>query len=113
MTDKNGDPRAVSHDLFGNSAFVEVAESADRILYADGAGGTVTTRQVAAATGSSDSVVRPVMLRLTAVGLLVALPKTGAANGPQPYARGDAEAWTALRVLLGRLAGMPPGVAAS
>lgn len=107
VTDESGDPRAVSHALFGNAAFAEVLSSADLILAAAGDGGTVTTRQVAAATGASDSVVRPVMRRLAAAGLLLPLTKTGPTNGPQPYARGDDVAWGAARVLVEQLAGLP------
>lgn len=102
----------MSHALFGNAAFAEVAASADQILTAAGAGATVTTRQVAAATGASDSVVRPVMRRLAVAGLLVPLPKTGPANGTQPYERGPEGAWDALRNLADQLAGLPPGLAA-
>lgn len=87
-------------EAVGNTSLAEAARSAHTILAAQGPGGTVTTRQVAAATGTSDSVVRPVMLRLTAAGLLSMLPKTGQANGPQLFARRNTARWDALVSLL-------------
>lgn len=111
VSDRTRDPRAVSHALFGNAAFAEAVASADRILTAAGDRGTVTTRQVAAATGASDSVIRPVMRRLADAGLLAPLPRTGPGNGPQPYARARPDAWDALRDLVECLHRVP-GLAA-
>lgn len=96
MVGQRRDARVVSSALFGNAAFAEVVTSADTILAAAGHSATVTTRQVAAATGAADSVVRPVMHRLAAAGLLVPLPKTGAANGPQLFVRAHPSSWQAL-----------------
>lgn len=100
MADGSAPGRSVSHALFNNAAFGEVALSADRILAAAGAGGTVTTRQVAAATGSADSVVRPVMQRLVGAGMLTPLPKTGAPNGPQLFLRAEPARWVVLLALV-------------
>ena len=106
MAASDGAPRALSHAVFGNAAFAEVAASADAILTAGGAGATVTTRQVAAATGHSDSVVRPVMQRLAAGGLLLPVPKPGPVNGPQPYERGRPSRWGPLLGLVSDLSGL-------
>lgn len=104
------DGRAVSRALFGNAAFIEVARATDRILANAGHDGTLTTRQVAAALGISDSVVRPVMLRLVAVGLLVALPKNSTGYGPQFFRRGHQVSWSSLTELVNDLVEVPPSL---
>ena len=76
--------------MFNNAAFTEVVASAHIILAAGN--GRVTTRQVAAATGRSDSVVRPVMLRLVAAGLLVDYG-SATSRGPHPFTRGNSDLW--------------------
>lgn len=107
VADGTGKARTVTHALFNNRAFADVAVAAHRILEA-APKGTVTTRQVAAATGFADSVVRPVMVRLAAAGLLRALPKHGAANSTQLYLRADDELWRRLMALLDHAYGVAP-----
>jgi hypothetical protein len=109
VTDRTGEARTVTHALFNNRAFADVTVAADRILDA-APQGTVTTRQVAAATGFADSVVRPVMIRLNAAGLLRALPKQGAANSTQLYQRVDDELWQRLLALIDHAYGVPTDV---
>ncbi|WP_299056423.1 hypothetical protein [uncultured Nocardioides sp.] len=87
------DPEVVSLALFNNAALAEVLVSADRILSVTPH--TVTTRQVAAATGRSDSVVRPVMMRLLSGGLL-SEPAQVTGRGPRPFARAHQELWERL-----------------
>lgn len=87
------DSGAVSLALFNNAALLEVLVSADRILGV--APHTVTTRQVAAATGRSDSVVRPVMMRLLAAGLLRE-PTEVVGRGPRPFTKARHELWQRL-----------------
>lgn len=101
MAAADEDPRSVSHGLFNNNrSFAQIADSVDRILGGGGPQPTVTTRQVAAAIGTTDSVVRPVMQRLAKAGLLEAQVRTGAVNGPQPYARTRPSRWASLRALI-------------
>lgn len=97
----------MSHALFGNASLAEAAVSTDRILTGGGSGATVTTRQVAAATGSADSVIRPVMQRLVVAGLLTPLPKMGPSNGAQLFLRSAPNRWTALIALLNSIAEVP------
>lgn len=94
----------MSAALFNNAAFTEVLASAHILLSTTDA--KVTTRQVAAATGRSDSVVRPVMRRLVAAGLLVD-PEPTSTRGPHPYARGDAALWRELLGVVALVSGAP------
>lgn len=99
------DTRSVSLAVFNNAAFAEVVSSADRILSVSPH--TVTTRQIAAATGRADSVVRPVMKRLVAACLLNEPGKTSD-RGPRPYSRSSPELWDRLTSLVDLL-GDPKG----
>lgn len=90
----------MSSALFNNASFTEVLTAADSIL--DMAPGTVTTRQVAAATGRGDSVVRPIMMRLVDAGLLDQTPSNGP-RSPRPFARANAGLWEALMLVTARL----------
>lgn len=94
----------MSAALFNNAAFTEVLASAHTLLALDG--GEVTTRQVAAATGRSDSVVRPVMMRLVAAGLLVDPGPTGS-RGPHPFTRDNADLWRELLGVVSVVTGTP------
>lgn len=104
MQGQSGDARSVSAALFNNAAFTEVLASAHILLAAPD--GTVTTRQVAAATGRSDSVVRPVLLRLAAAGLLVDQGST-AVRGPHPFTRGRPDLWRELLGVVSVVSGAP------
>jgi hypothetical protein len=64
--------------IFGNRHFAEVVLAVDRLSATGDA--FVTTRMVASETTFGDSLVRPVMRRLDAAGLLAALPRT---SGPR------------------------------
>lgn len=83
--------------LFNNAAFTEVVVAADRIL--EVSPHTVTTRQVAAAIGRSDSVVRPVMKRLVAGGIL-SDPGTSSERRVCPFTRSRPGAWEPLLALI-------------
>lgn len=78
--------RLRSAAVFGNRFFAEVAIAVDRLSGAGGAG--VTVRMVAADTGLVDSVVRPVMRRLTDCGLIA-----------EPFRRGRVRSALHYRVL--------------
>lgn len=104
MQGQFADARSVSAALFNNAAFSEVLASAHILLAAPD--GTVTTRQVAAAIGRSDSVVRPVLLRLVAAGLLVD-EGSKAGRGPRPFARGRRELWKELLRVVSVVSGAP------
>jgi hypothetical protein len=69
--------------LFGNRYFVEVVLAVDRLSATGDA--FVTTRMVAADTALGDSLVRPVMFRLTTAGLIAALPRTGGPRSTLNY----------------------------
>ena len=99
MSDNAASAREQCHAIFNNMAFADVVMTADGLL-AGSADGTLTTRQVAAALGLSDSVVRPVMVRLAAAQLLDDLPKMGAANGPRLFHRRNEDRWTAICALI-------------
>ncbi len=74
MTDHPDETRReISYALFGNRAVIDVVNAIVRLTPASE--DFVTTRRVAAVTGLSDSVVRPVMRRLVAAGLLIDLPR--------------------------------------
>ena len=81
----------MSAALFNNAAFTEVLVATHKILAAGDE--QVTTRQVAAATGRGDSVVRPVMNRLVAAGLLV---DSGPSGGARPFTRSRPDLWREL-----------------
>lgn len=80
--------RTRSSALFNNRYFGDVAAMA---LEASSFGADlITTRMVAARTGLSDSVVRPIMVRLVAADLLTKLERTAGPRSPQFYVVGDA-----------------------
>jgi hypothetical protein len=69
--------------IFGNRYFAEVVMAADRLSAMGDV--FVTTRMVAAVTGLGDSLVRPVMRRLSAAGLIAELPRTGGPRSTLNY----------------------------
>ena len=99
MSDNTAAAREQCHALFNNAAFADVVMAADEAM-TGAVDGTVTTRQIAAALGLSDSVVRPVMVRLLAAELLDELPKVGPANGPRLFHRRNESRWKALCALI-------------
>lgn len=94
----------MSAALFNNAAFTEVLASAHRLIAAGN--GEVTTRQVAAATGRADSVVRPVMIRLVGAGLLVD-PGPSTVRGPHPFTRSRPDLWRELLGVVSAITGAP------
>lgn len=80
--------------IFGNRYFAEVVLAADRLSATGDA--FVTTRMVASATGFGDSLVRPVMIRLDAAGLIAPLPRTGGPRSMLNYQVIRGPMWTAV-----------------
>ena len=100
MDGQGSDAKGVSYALFNNAAFADIVLTAQEIFERDEQPAFVTTRQVASKTGRSDSVVKPVMVRLVAAGLLEPLPKSGPSNSVQFYARQHPSRWQSLVALL-------------
>jgi DNA-binding GntR family transcriptional regulator len=90
--------RRLSAAVFGNRAVADVISAINR-LTAQG-DPLVTTRTVANAANLGDSVVRPVMLRLDAAGLLQAQPRTSGPRSTLHYQVQRGELWTALHSLV-------------
>ncbi len=92
------DEHAASRDrsaaLFGNRFFAEVVAAIDRLSGAEDA--LVTTRRVAHELVLSDSLVRPVMLRLHAAGLLTDLPREGGSRSTLLYQVRRGPFWAAV-----------------
>jgi hypothetical protein len=86
--------RELSAALFGNRATVAVLVAIQDLVRDEEA--FVTTRMVASATELGDSVVRPVMLRLRAAGVLYALPRTGGPRSTRYYQVQRDGLWDAL-----------------
>jgi hypothetical protein len=80
--------------IFGNRHFAEVVLAVNRLSAADDA--FVTTRMVASETTLVDSLVRPVMRRLDAAGLLAALPRTAGPRSTLNYQVMRGGLWTAI-----------------
>lgn len=99
MSDNAAAAREQCHAIFNNTAFADVVVAADRLM-TESADGTVTTRKVAAALAVSDSIVRPVMVRMVVAQMLDELPKIGAANGPRLFHRRNEDRWVALCSLI-------------
>ena len=83
--------RSASSALFNNDKLVEVVLELDRWT-----GASVTTREVARNLGISDDLVKKVLIRLLAVGLLKELPRVGGSRGPLPYEVQVGRQWSAL-----------------
>ena len=99
MSDSFETARLARYAMFNNMAFSDVVVTADRLL-ANAVDGTVTTRQIAAALGIGDSVVRPVMERLVGAGMLDELPRTGVSNGRRLFHRRNEGRWTPMLALI-------------
>ena len=69
--------------IFGNRYFAEVVLAVNRLSAVGDA--FVTTRMVASDTTLGDSLVRPIMHRLTAAGLIAELPRTGGPRSTLNY----------------------------
>jgi DNA-binding FadR family transcriptional regulator len=90
--------RGVSAALFGNRYLAEVV---DEIWRRNQVSSTlVTTRELARTLSLSDSTVRPVLLRLCAVGVLAPLPKPGSARSSQFYRVQPGQLWVSLGALV-------------
>lgn len=77
-----GSNAEASSAIFGNSYFAAVVDAVAALTESDV---LVTTRRVSLRIGAADSVVRPVILRLVAAGLLTPLPREGGKRSPQLY----------------------------
>ncbi|MFN8190979.1 MAG: hypothetical protein U0R78_11175 [Nocardioidaceae bacterium] len=88
--------RAKSAALFNNRHFADC--SAHLLEMSKSGAEFVTVRQIAAASQLADSLVRPVVLRLTGAGVLEKLPRLGGGRSPQYYRVVDAGllAWASL-----------------
>lgn len=84
--------RRVSAAVFGNEKVVEVVLAFDATSEPRAA----TAQDLSHSTGISYSMVRDVLLRLTAGGVLVALPKVGGRRSPQYYQPAADEGWDNL-----------------
>ncbi len=93
--------------LFGNSAMLGVVLAVAELTPAPE--DFVTVRAIASRTGMSDSVVRPVMLRLAAAEMVQPLPKASGRRGPQYYQVVPGEVWSSLVRLSHSLHGHPVG----
>jgi hypothetical protein len=107
MSDNTAEAREQCHAIFNNMAFADVVVAADRLM-TESADGTVTTRKVASVLGVSDSIVRPVLVRLVVAQLLDELPKVGAANGPRLFHRRNEDRWAAICALIATIGPQAP-----
>lgn len=86
--------REYSAALFGNRFVAEVVTAIQRL--APSHEDAVTTRLVASKTGLSDSLVRPVMLRLAEAGLLIPIERAGGPRSTLWYQIRRAPLWIAV-----------------
>ncbi len=86
--------RARSAALFGNRYVAEVIAAIE--VLAPTQEGVVTTRMVASKTQLSDSLVRPVMLRLEVVGLLAREERSGGPRSELRFRVRDQTLWPAV-----------------
>jgi hypothetical protein len=94
QADEDAASRERSAAIFGNRYFAEVVLAVDRLSAAGDA--FVTTRMVASDTALGDSLVRPVMHRLDAAGLIAALPRTGGPRSTLNYQVVRRPLWSAV-----------------
>lgn len=97
--------RSWSFAVFNNRAFADVIVATYRTCNAS-PDGVTTARQVAAALGLADSVVRPVMQRMVAAGLLHARERVGIGNAPRPYQLAQLPSWLLLIELIAESLGV-------
>jgi hypothetical protein len=81
--------RRRSAALFGNEKMAEVVVALDEE-------GPATAQTIAARTGITHSLVRDVLLRLTAGGAARPLPRLGGSRSPQYYQPVNGDLWAAL-----------------
>jgi hypothetical protein len=86
--------RERSAAIFGNRFFAEVVSAVDRVSAASDT--FVTTRMIASQTTLSDSLVRPVILRLRSVGLITPLPRAGGPRSTLHYQVCRGPLWDAV-----------------
>jgi hypothetical protein len=86
--------RDYSSALFGNRYVVEVVMAIDEL--APTVANRVTTRMIASNSGLSDSLVRPVVLRLTDSAMLAPIPRTGGPRSTLRYQVLRTDLWAAL-----------------
>jgi DNA-binding FadR family transcriptional regulator len=79
--------------LFGNEKVAEV------VLAMESIHAPSTAQELARQTGIAHSMVRDVLVRLTAAGLLSPLPRIGGARSAQYYEINDADPWAHLTAL--------------
>jgi len=87
--------RERSSAIFNNRFFADVVLAVDRLSAPDDA--FVTTRMIASETMLSDSLVRPVMLRLRTAGLITALPRAGGPRSTLYYQVRRGPLWTGVQ----------------
>ncbi|MDW5327195.1 hypothetical protein [Plantactinospora sp. KLBMP9567] len=90
--------RRVSAAVFGNRAAAEVIGAIEQLTEAGEP--SVTTRMVANTAGLGDSVVRPVMIRLEAAGVVQAQARPNGPRSPLHYQVQRGELWIALTALV-------------
>jgi ribosomal protein S25 len=86
--------RARSAALFGNRYIAEVVAAVE--VLAPPRENVVTTRMVASKTKLSDSLVRPVILRLEAAGLLAREERSGGPRSELRFQVRDEALWPAI-----------------
>jgi len=89
--------RRRSAALFNNEKMAEVILS----LHAEH--GAAHAQEISRRTSISHSLVRDVLVRLAAAGVLTALPKLGGSRGAQYYEPSDRELWQRLVEVAGHL----------
>lgn len=94
QADEYAASRNRSAAIFGNRFFAEVVTAIDRVSGPEDA--LVTTRRIASDLVVSDSLVRPVMLRLRAAGLLTDLPREGGPRSTLLYHVRRGPLWAAV-----------------
>lgn len=90
--------RRVSAAVFGNRAVADVISAIEQLT--QGGEPSVTTRMVAKAARLGDSVVRPIMLRLEAAGVLQAQARLSGPRSALHYRVQQGELWTALTAII-------------
>ena len=95
QADEHAASRDRSAAIFGNRFFAEVVVAVDRLSGPDDS--LVTTRRVASVTALSDSLVRPVMLRLRTAGLITDLPREGGSRSTLHYQVQRGPVWAGVR----------------
>jgi hypothetical protein len=85
----DGTTRVRSAALFGNETFVEV------VLALADERGAATAQQLSRATGIDHSMVRSVLLRAVAAGIVQTLPRAGGSRSAQYYQPANTSLWNA------------------